>query len=139
MMRGPTRSAHFVRWRWGDVHRARFPHPLFSGLPIIGGRADLAIDTDGAEDTVNRGASRVDDERAPFAHVHGPGLRAIYDLGNLEQSRFMIATGQSGNILSPYYQDLLKDWRDGRYLRLGLNRRALESAAKGTLRLAPNP
>lgn len=134
-----NREAHFARWRWGDVHRARFPHSLFSGLPIIGGRADLAIDTDGAEDTVNRGASRVDDEREPFAHVHGPGLRAIYDLGNLEQSRFMIATGQSGNILSPHYQDLLKDWRDGRYLRLGLNRRALESAAKGTLRLEPNP
>jgi penicillin amidase len=132
-----TRDAPFVRWRWGDAHRARFAHPLFSDLPIVGARADLAIDTDGAEDTVNRGASRVDDERAPFAAVHGPGMRAIYDLGNLDQSRFMIATGQSGNPLSAHYRDLLTDWRDGRYLRLGLNRRALQAAAKGTLRLEP--
>lgn len=134
-----TRDVPFVRWRWGDAHRARFAHPLFSGLPIVGGYADLAIDSDGAEDTINRGASRVDDERAPFAAVHGPGMRAIYDLGNLAQSRFMIATGQSGNPLSPHYRDLLADWRDGRYLRLGLPRRALQAAAKGTLRLEPRP
>ena len=31
----------------------------------------------------------------------------------------MIATGQSGNPLSPHYGDMLEDWRDGRYLRLG--------------------
>jgi penicillin amidase len=128
-----------AHWRWGQAHRARFAHALFSGVPVLGRLADLTIDSDGGEDTVNRGASRVSDARAPFEHVHGPGYRAIYDLGALDQSRFMIATGQSGNPLSPHYGDLLDGWRDGRYLRLGLARPALDTLAKGTLRLEPRP
>ncbi len=127
----------FEGWRWGDMHRAWFRHPIFTGMPVIGGLADLVIATDGGNFTVNRGASRVADPEHPFAHIHGPGFRAIYDLSDLAQSRFMIATGQSGNPLSPHYGDLLRDWRDGRYMRLGLKRGDLESGAEGVLRLVP--
>ncbi len=127
----------FEDWRWGDMHKARFRHRIFTGLPLLGGLADLAIATDGGSYTVNRGASRIADPEHPFAHVHGPGYRAIYDLSDLAQSRFMIATGQSGNPLSSHYGDLLRDWRDGRYMRLGLKRGDLEAAAEGVFRLVP--
>ena len=127
----------FEDWRWGDMHRARFRHRIFTGLPVLGRFADLAIATDGGGFTVNRGASRVADPEHPFAHIHGPGYRAIYDLSDLAQSRFMIATGQSGNPLSSHYGDLLRDWRDGRYMRLGLKRGDLEAAAEGVFRLVP--
>jgi penicillin amidase len=50
--------------------------------------------------------------------VHGPGYRAVYDLADLDNSRFMIATGQSGNLLSPLYGNLTQRWRDGKYLKL---------------------
>ena len=106
-------------WRWGDVHRARFRHRLFSALPVVGPWADLSISTDGGGYTVNRGAFRVSDPERPFQHIHGPGMRAIFDLSDLDKSLFMIATGQSGNPFSPHYGDLLEDWRDGRYLRIG--------------------
>ena len=127
----------FEDWRWGDMHRARFRHRIFTGLPVLGRFADLEIATDGGGYTVNRGASRVADPENPFADIHGPGYRAIYDLSDLAQSRFMIATGQSGNPLSPHYGDLLRDWRDGRYMRLGLKRGDLEAAAEGVFRLVP--
>ena len=104
---------------------------------MLGRFADLEIATDGGGYTVNRGASRVADPENPFADIHGPGYRAIYDLSDLAQSRFMIATGQSGNPLSPHYGDLLRDWRDGRYMRLGLKRGDLEAAAEGVFRLVP--
>ena len=127
----------FEDWRWGDMHRARFRHRIFTGLPVLGRFADLAIATDGGAYTVNRGASRVTDAETPFANIHGPGYRAIYDLSDLTQSRFMIATGQSGNPLSSHYGDLLRDWRDGRYMRLGRERGDLEAAAEGVFRLVP--
>ncbi|MCH8214816.1 MAG: penicillin acylase family protein, partial [Proteobacteria bacterium] len=127
----------FEDWRWGDMHRARFRHRIFTGLPVLGRFADLAIATDGGAYTVNRGASRVADAETPFADIHGPGYRAIYDLSDLAQSRFMIATGQSGNPLSSHYGDLLRDWRDGRYMRLGRERGDLEAAAEGVFRLVP--
>jgi penicillin amidase len=53
-----------------------------------------------------------------FEDVHGPGFRAVYDLADLDNSRFMIATGQSGNPLSPHYGDLAERWRDGHYVKL---------------------
>ena len=126
-------------WRWGDAHAARFRHLVFTGVPLARRFADLAMPTDGGDYTVNRGASSVSDRERPFAHIHGAGLRAVYDLADLEASSFVIATGQSGNPLSSHYDDFLADWRDGRWLRLGLGRETLERQAAGTLTLVPAP
>jgi penicillin amidase len=42
----------------------------------------------------------------------------IVDLADMDASRFIIAPGQSGNVLSPHYRDLLETWRDHGYVRL---------------------
>lgn len=127
-----------VRWRWGDDHHARFRHPLFSGIPILSNWADLRIDVDGGNYTINRAAVRVRDAQRPFDAVHGPGYRAIYDLADLNRSRFMMATGASGNMFSPNYDNMLEDWRNGLYFRLDLPRAVLHGAEKTrTLTLIP--
>lgn len=99
-------------WTWGEAHMAVHEHPAFGRLPILGSLFNLTIETDGGFDTLNRGVyrGRPGDD---FAHRHGAGFRAVYDLNDPDQSTFMIATGQSGNILSQHYDDLLKPWRDG--------------------------
>ena len=122
-----------AQWRWGDLHQARFRHGVLGRLPIIGRLVNLAIETDGGNYTVNRGASSVGSLDASFDHIHGPGLRAIYDTADLEGSRFIIATGQSGNPLSPHYGDLLEAWRDGRFLTIPAEGRTVE----GRLKLVP--
>jgi len=107
------------RWRWGDEHRATFEHPLLAHIPVLGWLFAIGIAADGDDFTLDRGGSRVSDGAAPFADIHGPGLRAVYDLANLDQSLFMIATGQSGNPISPHYRDLIESWRDGAMINLG--------------------
>ncbi len=126
-------------WRWGDVHRARFTHPVLSKVPILGRFANLDIDSDGGNFTINRGASHINDPARPFQHIHGPGYRAVYDLEDLRRSRFIIATGQSGSPVSPHYKDMMADWRDGRYRRMGQARSALANKASATLVLTPIP
>ncbi len=106
-------------WRWGEAHVARFPHPVLRHIPVIGDWLEFAVEADGGFYTVNRGGPRLDgppDSR--FEDRHGPGFRAVYDLANLDESRFMIATGQSGNPLSAHYGSLASRWRDGDYLKL---------------------
>lgn len=107
-------------WRWGEAHNTALPHPLFSRLPVVGGLFGEEIATDGGDETVNRGGSRYGgSERGRYAHIHGPGLRAVHDLSRgPESSLFMIATGQSGNPLSPHYLSLAEAWRDGRFVKL---------------------
>ncbi|MBC8337199.1 MAG: penicillin acylase family protein [Rhodospirillales bacterium] len=125
-------------WHWGDVHRARFPHKVLSNVPFLRRFVDMEIPSDGGNYTVNRGASHVNNAKGPFDNIHGPGFRAIYDLEDLRRSRFMIATGQSGNPVSGHYRDLLPDWRDGLYRRLGQARVALKNSALHTLVLTPS-
>ncbi len=106
-------------WRWGEAHIARFHHPLLRYVPLAERIFGFPVETDGGSYTVNRGGARFDTvpERR-FEHVHGPGFRAVYDLADLDNSRFMIATGQSGNPLSALYGSLAERWRDGAYVKL---------------------
>jgi penicillin amidase len=105
-------------WRWGDAHQARFGHPMFDRIPILRDLVSGPVATDGDDATVNRATPRVDFESVVFPDVHGAGLRAIFDLADLDRSRFIIAGGQSGNPLSAHYHDLIERWRDGRYVEL---------------------
>jgi len=101
-------------WRWGDAHSARFSHPVLSRIPVIGDFFTYSVAADGGEDTVNRATPRLGGTgESRFEDVHGAGFRGVYSLADLDRSRFMIATGQSGNPLSPHYGNLAPRWRDG--------------------------
>jgi len=130
-------GANVAAWRWGDEHRADLTHKLMGRVPLLNRLFDLSIETDGDAFTVNRGTTRVRDPQDPFAHVHGAGLRAVYDLADLGNSRFMIATGQSGNPLSPHWGDLVRSWRDGGTLRLTGDRGTLSTDGAKVLTLTP--
>ena len=105
-------------WRWGDAHRVTFSHRVFSRVPVIGPWLNLSLATPGDDFTVNRGTSSIRDQAAPFAHVHGASMRAIYDLGDLKNSQFIIAGGQSGNPLSRDYLSMARRWRDVAYISI---------------------
>ncbi len=124
-------------WKWGNVHRARFSHKVLSPVPLLNRLVDLEIPTDGGSYTVNRGATHLNNSQGPFDNVHGAGYRAVYDLEDLRRSRFIIATGQSGNPVSSHYRDLMVDWRDGLYRRMGQSRAAMKNAAESVLVLTP--
>jgi penicillin amidase len=108
--------------RWGDAHRAPFSHPVLSRAPFFDELFGYGVETDGGNNTLNKGGARASGPpETLFEDVHGPGYRAVYDLADLDRSRFMIATGQSGNPFSPHYGDLARRWRDGIYVILDGN------------------
>jgi penicillin amidase len=106
------------QWRWGRAHRAVFANPVLGRIPLIGKLADSSIDTDGDNHTINRSSPLMGKDGATFPAIHGAGLRAIFDFADLDDSRFIIATGQSGNLFSPHYADMVRRWRDGSYVTL---------------------
>ncbi|HYD31548.1 MAG TPA: penicillin acylase family protein, partial [Azospirillaceae bacterium] len=75
----------------------------------------------------------------PFAHSHGAGFRGVYDLDNLTNSRFIIATGQSGNPLSAHWGNLVQRWRDGGHVLLAGSAEDVAANGLGTLTLTPVP
>ena len=118
LARSETNGEDPTKWRWGDFHRAQFSHPFFNLIPGLASLTRVEIESDGSDHTVNRGAYRSVRGRQPFINTHGAGLRSVFDLADLDQSSFIIAVGQSGHFLSPHYDDLIHQWRDGETIRL---------------------
>ncbi|HXZ00293.1 MAG TPA: penicillin acylase family protein [Stellaceae bacterium] len=124
-------GADMERWRWGTPHRAQFANPFWSSIPVLGTLFATTIPANGGYDTLNRGDTAHSGGADPYADLLGPSLRMIVDFADLDGARFMIAPGQSGNVLSPHYRDLMKEWRDQAYVRLD------GEPVGGTLVLAP--
>ena len=101
-------------WRWGTAHAARMPHPIFAEQPVLSLLFGIEVPTGGDSVTVNVGHFNLRNQRWPFANTHAATYRAIYHLADLDQSRFVTATGQSGNPLSRHYDDLTVLWASGR-------------------------
>ena len=122
-----------AQWQWGRAHHAYFPNAVFERIPLLRDWLRVTIPTPGAYDTVNRGPSLIRDDQHPYEQRFGAGLRVITDLAHPEDSRMMIAPGQSGNPLSSHYADLLPHWRAFDWLIPG------RAANVDTLTLTPAP
>lgn len=107
------------RWRWGQAHAARSEHKPFARVPSLAGFFNIKVPTGGDTYTVNVGRHNLRDETAPFESVHAASLRAIYDLSDLDASRLISSTGQSGSVLSSHYRDWAERWAQGKTIRLG--------------------
>ncbi len=125
-----------TRWRWGDAHHAVFTHQPFGSFPILDGIFDREIEASGGAFTIRRADFRFSSKR-PYAAVHGAGYRAIYDLAHPDNSLFVITTGESGNIFSPYYDDQIPLWAHGDYFRIPTSMSEHRAMVKYRLTLQP--
>ena len=59
-------------------------------------------------------------------------------LSDLEKSRFMITTGESGHIFSPHYGDFVEMWNDVKSIRITGTEAELQKAGGKLLTLSAN-
>jgi len=45
-------------------------------------------------------------------------MRFIYDFANPDDIYLILATGQSGNVLSDHYSDMTRLWLEGKYMKI---------------------
>lgn len=112
-------------WRWDHVHQAEFAHPFLHAVPILSAWSTRRIGVAGDGATLDRGGLNEELEA-----VHGASYRGVYDLADLDRSLFMIAPGQSGNILSEHAWDFLSRWHDGATIELGPRPRSVTATAR---------
>jgi penicillin amidase len=124
-------------WRWGEAHPARMAHAIFGDQPLLGWLFNIEIPSGGGDTTVNVGHFAPRDEQHPFASIHAATYRGLYDLADLERSRWIAATGQSGNPLSSHYRDLTRLWAAGESVPMTRRADIYGKGAIGRLRLVP--
>ena len=123
-------------WRWGEEHFALAEHRPLAESPLSR-LFNLRGPAPGSIYTINSFEFSPLARKRPFTTTHGPSLRAIYDLADLDRSLFIHSTGQSGNVLSPLYDSFEERWRTGEYITIPTRRTAFEDGALGHLRLVP--
>ncbi len=130
-------GADMSQWRWGEEHVSLLQHQVFKQVPLLDRLSDLSVPSGGGFYTLDRGGGFEEPKDKPFARTHGAGYRAIYDLSDPANSRFMITTGQSGHIFSPHYRDLVPLWNDVRSITITGSEADLQKAGARELTFKP--
>ena len=123
-------------WRWGDAHMATHMHSVLGDVPLVRHFVNIRQSTSGGDHTLMR-AQTSGREPEPFANVHGPVYRGVYDFADPESSVFILSTGQSGHPLSRHYDDLGDLWRRGEYIPMTLDPELARGGAVGITTLRP--
>jgi penicillin G amidase len=108
-------------WRWGRAHQMRAEHRPFSRVPLLARFFELRAPVGGDSQTVNVSRVGLKPDATTgelYLDEHGPSLRAIYDLGDLAQSRVMHSSGQSGLVFSKQYRSFVEPWAQVQYVPL---------------------
>ena len=122
-------------WRWGHLHQTTFTH-LFGRIKPLNLLFDRGpFPTSGDSETVWQASGTPGFPHDPVAIT--PTYRQIIDLGDWERSVAVNSTGQSGQLDSRHYADMIELWRTGRYHPMLWDRASIEREAEGTLILLP--
>ncbi len=97
-------------WKWGNHHWSKFNHPIGRSNQILGYFLNtFSAPVHGSGVTVR--ASRQTDT----GHInHGASWRFVYDFSS-KTAYHIVAPGQSGHFMSPYYSNQVTDWNEGLY------------------------
>ena len=120
---------------WDRVHAVKFEHPLGRGSWVLSwlfSRGPIPMIGDGT--TVMRVSWN---RAAPFQGWEIPSWRQLLDVGEWDQSRVVLPTGQSGHRMSPNSFDQNEMWRTGRYRPQPFSRQAVLQAQAHRLVLVP--
>ncbi len=130
-------GTNYEDWRWGDVHTATMSHQFESVGGIVRAFFQNDIEAPGGPFTVNVGGGSFSDDDEMLSMGSGASLRHVFDLGDLDNSLFMTANGQSGNPLSGLHDSFIEPWSKGEYFRFSSKRRDAEISRTGKLLLKP--
>jgi penicillin amidase len=124
-------------WTWGKIHTIIYEDAVLgaSGVaPIeaIFNRGPFAVDS--GRDLVN---AQSWDNDEPAVVNHQASQRMLVDMSNLDNSRSVIPTGNSGHPYNEHYDDQMPLYLTGQYHPMPFSRKAVEAAAVKHLVLQP--
>lgn len=131
-------GANWSNWKWGDAHSLKHKH-LFNKNKFIDWFFSLSVGpyrSGGSNKTPNAGGYSL---KKPYKQTAGASMRRIVDFSNLNETRFILPTGQSGLPNSPHYKDQADMYHNGKYRTTWFNEHFIRNS-KGFkhLQLLPN-
>jgi penicillin amidase len=125
-----------LRWSWGAVRPLRLLHPLGARKPLDRVFNLGPFAWGGDANTVAQASVDPIDPSANPGFIQS--LRMVVDLGHLEGSRWVLPGGQSGNPLSPHYDNQLPLWLAGDGIPIAFTEAEVEKTKTRSLSLLPS-
>ncbi|MBX2969997.1 MAG: penicillin acylase family protein [Cyclobacteriaceae bacterium] len=124
------------QWTWGKLHTLTHPHAFKDVKPLNKFFNVGPFAVDGGNEVLNNLLFSLD-TTGYFPVQGGPALRKVTDFANLEQGETVSPTGQSGNVMSAYYDDQAEKYATGQYRKMMMNREEIVDRKKHKLILKP--
>ena len=121
-------------WTWDKIHTLKHNHPLgavklFDGFFSVG-----PLVVPGGNEVINN--LHFDLDTTGYFPVNGgPALRKTTDFIDLSNGETTSPTGQSGNVMSPFYADQAEMFAAGKFRKMLMRRDDVEKVVKGKLLL----
>ncbi len=124
--------------RWGDVHQIEHPHAFGRSSPLDKVFNVGPYPIKGTNEVINNTMFTLNGSGL-YSVKSGPAMRRIIDFDDLENSISVLPTGQSGNIMSPHYDDQAKLYNLGEFRKQMMNRQEIEeTSSQLVFRPVPN-
>lgn len=130
-------GADISKWKWGELHSSTFRNATLgkSGIAPIENLFNRGpFLTAGGESIVNATGWDIYDS---FEVNWLPSMRMIVDLSNLDNSKTVHTTGQSGHAYHQHYIDMADLWRNIQYYPMWWEQASVQKDAEGLLKLVP--
>ena len=134
-------------WTWSKLHTALFASQalgtsplafLFNRGPYVVDGGTAAVNATSTGSNFKKAYSNPPGKLADiFAERSTPSLRQIVDFADLNSSRFIHTTGESGLPTNPHYDDFIDKWRNIQYVPMWWDIADIKANAEGTLTLTP--
>lgn len=104
--------------KWGDISKQYYPHAL-NKVKILDKIFSRTILTEGDKNTINVACSSYSNElNEPFVSVHAAEIKYLNDLSDITRPYLCMSSGNSGNILSKYYSNLLERCENNQLIKI---------------------
>ncbi|MGE5680509.1 MAG: penicillin acylase family protein [Bacillota bacterium] len=113
-------------WQWGKLHTVTMKHPFHGRLGILDKYIDIGPYSIGGSGTTVFNTEYSFNN--PYEMNLGPSMRFLYDFAQPGEFYLILTTGQSGNVLSDHYKDMVEMWLTGKYIRVSLNENEIKNS-----------
>ncbi|MFC4096626.1 penicillin acylase family protein [Euzebyella saccharophila] len=131
-----THGENIEEWTWDKFHLLEHGHPIgqVEALRSYFNVGPFAVK--GSREVINNLFFPYTDEEN-YKISSGPSTRRIIDFSDIENSKSILPTGQSGNPLSEHYKDQAEMYINGEFRKMMMNKEEIETTSKSVLVLKP--
>ena len=127
----------YDKWSWGEIHTITYPTNLLgeAGIPILTNLVNIGpVESGGSSFAINSTDWGFGED---FTIGSYPSMRMVVDLSNFDNSRTILPSGQSGHVMSKYYDDQVENWIENNMYILNFSREQVELNQKDYMFLRP--